>query len=287
MLSEQEKLIGKHPSKPHFLAIWLNGEDVAIPATDPNKKHRKLTEQRTRRSRAVKEIASLLIQHHIDDNKIAEIQSRKDEILKKYKLKTLVPYLDAQGYFPASHETKSGNLTEILLSHYLQTTSGLGLLAYKLAYNGNVEQALKGDDCLLFDKNNLSSRIIMGEAKFRAKPTPKVVKDMINNLEGSKRLPISLGFIAQHFTTKGDTIMSAKISDLLFELKGGKIPVVNVGLLLSTKSHLLSGDTILQVENNLKTSNPNLVILSLGIENPVDLINSAFKQASKDLNNRI
>ncbi|MDN5478844.1 MAG: DUF1837 domain-containing protein, partial [Chryseobacterium sp.] len=194
---------------------------------------------------------------------------------------------DAQGFFPASHDTRSGNLTEILLSQYLQTTSGLELLAYKLTYNGNVDQALKGDDCLLFNKTDLASKIITGEAKFRSKPTPKVVRDMVTNLEGSKRLPISLPFIAQHFTTKGDRIMSGKISDLLFELKGGKVPVVNVGLLLSTKSHMLSGDTIMQVENNLNTLNPNLVILSLGIENPVEIIDKAFELANKELEKRI
>ena len=81
--------------------------------------------------------------------------------------------------------------------------------------------------------------------------------------------------------------MSGKISDILFELKGGKVPVVNVGLLLSTKSHLLSNDTILQVENNLKTSNPNLVIISLGIDDPADLIDEAFQLANKELSKRL
>ncbi|MDN5397000.1 MAG: DUF1837 domain-containing protein, partial [Chryseobacterium sp.] len=239
------------------------------------------------RTQAIREIANVLVQHHIDNDKIVELQARKGEILKKYNLKTIKPYLDAQGFFPASHDTRSGNLTEILLSQYLQTTSGLELLAYKLTYNGNVDQALKGDDCLLFNKTDLASKIITGEAKFRSKPTPKVVRDMVTNLEGSKRLPISLPFIAQHFTTKGDRIMSGKISDLLFELKGGKVPVVNVGLLLSTKSHMLSGDTIMQVENNLNTLNPNLVILSLGIENPVEIIDKAFELANKELEKRI
>lgn len=287
MPSEQERLIGAHPSSPHFYGIWLNSVDISIPATDPNKKHRKLLEVKGKRSAAIRQIAEYLIQHHVDGDKILELQIRKDEILKKYKLKSMSKYIDEQHFFPIDPSTKSGNLTEIILSSYLQQSSGLSLLAYKLTYNGNVDSALKGDDCLLFDKGNLNNKIIVGEAKFRGKPTPKAVKDIIANLEGAKRLPISLTFISQHFTTKGDYVMSGKISDLQFEMKNGKIPIINVGLLLSTKSSLLSEDTVKQVENQLSTTNPNLVMLSLGIDDPQDIVDKAFELARKKLNKEI
>lgn len=287
MSSDQENLIGKHPAEKHLLGVWLTGLDVPIDKSTPNKKHRKLTEDFSKRSGAIKEIADWLIKHHIDDARIADIQSRKNEILKKYKLKSLEPYLDSQGFFPKNENTKSGNLTEIILSEYLQASSGLELLAYKLTYNGNVDQALKGDDCLLFNKADLSKKIITGEAKFRGIPTPKVVRDMLSNLQDSKRLPVSLPFIAQHFISKGDIVMAGKISDLIYEMKEGKVPIVNVGLLLSTKSNRLSRDTTMQVENNLTTSNPNLVVLSLGVDNPSEIINEAYKLASKELNKKI
>ena len=184
---------------------------------------------------------------------------------------------------PTHEDTKTGNATEIILTNYVRATSGLELLAYKLMYNPNVDQSIKGDDCLLFNKDNLTEKIIVGEAKFRGIPAPQAIRDIVSNSDGVKKLPISLPFISKYFTDIGDEDMSAKIEDLLFELRNGKVPVINVGLLLSTKSHLRGRDTAQQVDYHLDSTNPDLVVLSLGVDNPKEIIDKGFEIAKEKL----
>jgi hypothetical protein len=61
------------------------------------------------------------------------------------------------------------------------------------------------------------------------------------------------------------------------------VNVHNVGFLLSTKSTTSSQDTYIQVENHLNTKNPNLVFISLGLDNPIEIVNESFKLAYEQL----
>jgi hypothetical protein len=286
MPTEQEILIGIHPDNSHFIGTWLHSEDVAVTADKPNKKHRKLKELAGQRQNAINEIAKWIVAHHVDAKKIKRLQNRKAEIIAKYGIQ-MEEYVDSQSLFPKLDTVRSGNATEIILSQYLQKTTGLKLLAYKLTYNPNVDQAMKGDDCLLFYPDNLSSRIIVGEAKYRGTPTKAVVKEMISNLEGSKKIPISLPFISQHFSANGDEKMAAAIEDLQFEVSKGHIPITNVGLLLSTQGTTKSTDAAMRIEADLETSNPNLIILSLGTDNPKEMLEKAFLLAQTLLNDQV
>jgi len=282
MSTPQDSLIGKHPVKPHFFAQWLDHIDEPVPPTDPNKKHRKLSEASGKRAFAIKGIAQYLLAHHVDPQKIARAKSRKAEILKKYKLNSFEEYLDTQTYFPKLKNTRNGNAAEVILSNYLQETSGLSLVAFKLTYNPNVDQAIKGDDCLLFDVKDLTRKVMVGEAKFRGRtPDSKAIKEMIKNLEGAKKLPISLPFISQHFTAIGDENMAAQIDDLLYELTTGKVDVINVGLIISTKSANRGQDAAKQLDHYLKTTNPKLVAISLGIDDPDEIVDKTFDEAYK------
>ena len=284
-MTEQEKLIGKHPSPPDVFAAWLDHEDLP---TTPSKKHRKLSENSGERQKAIEQIAQWIIEHHLDERKIVRLKKRKIEIMQKYALTDYAEYLEKQLPFPTVHNTQTGNATEIILSHYLQSSSGLKLLAYKLTYNGNVEQALKGDDCLLFNRVNLFDFVILGEAKYRATPQPEAIRGIVANLESSKRLPISIPFIAQHFTTQGDDEMAGKLEDLIYEINIGKVNIINVGLLLSTQSDTHTGkDAASQVEAYLNTTNENLVFLSLGVDNPLEIIEDAFEKAKQELIKRL
>ena len=57
---------------------------------------------------------------------------------------------------------------------------------YKLKYNPNVDQAIKGDDTLmvdLFEENgNEKIKIYLGESKFRTTPQKNVVEDITKSL---------------------------------------------------------------------------------------------------------
>lgn len=279
MQTEQEKLIGSHPDDTIFMGQWLSHEDMAI--TDkPNKKHRKLSEYDGQRQAAINEIAKWIVQHHVDAKKIQRIKDRKAEIMSKYNI-PIEEYIDSQNLLPKLNTLRTGNATEIILTQYLRTTSGMELLSYKLTYNPNVDQAMKGDDCLLFRLEDLSSNIIVGEAKFRGTPEKKAVVEMIKNLENSKRLPISLPFISKHFSATGNEEMAGKIDDLQFEVSKDRVPITNVGLFLSTKGTNMSSDAAMRVEAHLETSNSNLVLLSLGLKNPKEILDEAFVLAEK------
>lgn len=278
MPTEQERLIGPHPDSGEVIGEWLSCEDVQVQANSPNKKHRKLSEDLTKRQNAVNEIARWIVEHHIDAKRLIRLQTRKAEILSKYGI-SMEEYIDSQNLFPRLEATKSGSATEIILTQYLRTTSGLDLLAYKLTYNANIDQSMKGDDCLLFNRADLRSKIIVGEAKFRSTPSKKSVLDMVSNLEGSKKLPISLPFISQHFSSNGDEDMAGKIDDLQYEVGKGQIPIINVGLILGIEGTSKSTDTSKSVDAHLDSTNPNLVIISLGTNNPKDILNAAFDLA--------
>lgn len=280
MQTEQEKLIGSHPDDTIFLGQWLDHEDIAISTDKPNKKHRKLAEADGQRKAAINEIAKWIVQHHVDAKKIQRIKDRKAEIMSKYKI-PIEEYIDSQNLLPKLDTLRTGNATEIILTQYLRTTSGMELLAYKLTYNPNVDQAMKGDDCLLFHPEDLSSNIIVGEAKYRGTPEKKAVVEMIKNLENSKRLPISLPFISKHFSSIGNEEMAGKIEDLQFEVSKNQVPITNVGLFLSTKGTNKSSDATMRVEADFETSNSNLVVLSLGLENPREILDEAFNLAEK------
>lgn len=283
MATEHEKLIGVHPTAPNLYGAWLTSQDMSIPDDQPNKKHRKLIETGNR-EQAIDQIANLLIQHHIDPKKIQRIKGRKEEILKKYNIPNLDGYIDFMNVLPKDPITRSGNGAEIILTSYLEATSGMNLLVYRLRYNTNVEQSIKGDDCLLFNLADLTEKVMVGEAKFRGtSPDPKAIKEMIGNLEGTKRLPISLSYVSQILTNSGEEEKAQQIEDLLFELRNGKIPVVNVGLLMSTKSHTRGKDASLQVEHYLESKNPYLIVLSLGLDNPNEIITKAFDIANQEL----
>lgn len=286
MPTEQESLIGAHPNNPSFFADWLISEDSIILPAKPNKKHRKLSELPTKRKLAIDHIANWIIEHHVDGKKIKRIQDRKSEIMAKYGI-TIDEYIDEQKFFPKLDNTKSGNATEIILSKYLQESTGLQLLAYKLMYNPNVDQSMKGDDCLLFNLSDLTSKIMVGEAKYRASPSKKTVKDMIHNLENSKRLPLSLPFISAHLTAIGNESLASQVDDLQFEISKGRIPIINVGFILSSKGMSRSYDTAKCVDYHLDSTNPNLVVLSLGVDNPLEIITEAFDLAKTKLISQI
>lgn len=72
--------------------------------------------------------------------------------------------------------------------------------------------------------------------------------------------------------------------DLQSLLKTNNVDIHNVGFLLSTKSTITpSKDTSTQVEKHLNTINPNLVFVSLGLDNPIEIVEKSFKLANERL----
>lgn len=276
-LSEQEKLIGVHPVAPHVYGVWLTATD--LPAT-PNKKHRMLQEMVGTRNTAVDKLAKWIVDYHVHEHS-QRIIERQKAILDKHGLDK---YIDNMHLLPKADKTKKGNLGEIVLIEYLKESRDFSPIVHKLQYNPNTEQSMKGDDVLLFNTKDLFSEVIYGECKFRSTPSGTVVNQIVDNLQGLKSLPVSLEFVANVMEDRGEKDLADNISELHQKIEQGIVPVTNVGFLISTKSDVREGeDTTKQVEKYLNTSNPSLVMISLGVDNPIEVVNEAYKKADKIL----
>jgi len=276
-MTEQERLIGEHPATPHILGDWLAHTDYP---TTVSKKHRKLDENNSLRNQAIDKIADWIVNHHIIEQKIGAIE-RKAQILQKHDFEE---YVKSLNLLPSIEDTMKGNIAEIILVEYLQESTGFSPIIHKLRYNPNVNQAMKGDDVLLLNPDNVFEKIIYGESKYRSTPSKQAIEEAVSNLEGNKRLPVSIGFVADRLYEMGDSELADQLMDLQSLLKNNSIDVHNVGFLVSTKSTTTpSKDTSKQVEKHLNTTNSNLVFVSLGLDNPIEIVEESFKLANERL----
>jgi hypothetical protein len=278
IMTEQERLIGEHPLPPHILGEWLAYTDHP---TTVSKKHRKLEENNELRQKAIEDIADWIIIHHIQEYLMRNLY-RKAALLEKYEFDK---YVKHSNLLPTNDITQKGDVAEIILVEYLQKSTGLSPIIHKLRYNPNVEQSMKGDDVLLLNPDNVSEKIIYGESKYRSTPSKQVIEEAVSNLEGNKRLPVSIGFVANILYDQEKDALADKLMDLQVQLKDENLNVHNVGFLLSTKSTIPSKDTSTQVETHLTTTNPNLVFISLGLDNPLEIVEESFKLANERLFN--
>ena len=269
LITNQSKLIGEHPKSGIFYE-WCDFEDTA---SSPSKKHRRLYDKGIDRELLVEQLAEWIITHHTPPKQLERFEKKKS-ILLKHEFKQ---YVEERMPFPIKNfTTQKGNLGEIILSEYLKSSSGLELLIYKFRFNPNVEQSMKGDDILLFDKSNFGNKIIMGESKYRTTPSKSVLEDIIKALSKDK-LPISLTFIRDRLDELGQNDIADKIDDLISEVHKKNIPIVYVGFLHS--NHNVTNT----IESHLNTDNNDLVIISYGEENPADLIQKSFDKAIEKL----
>jgi len=270
-MSKQSELIGKHPSAGIFNE-WCEFEDT-IPTI--SKKHRSLKDKGITRSILIEILADWIIEQHTPPIQLARFEKKKS-ILDKHDFKK---YVSERMPFPISNfTTQKGNLGEIILAEYLKFSTSLDLLIYKLRFNPNIEQSMKGDDILLFDKNNIKEKIIMGESKFRGIPTKKVIEDIIKALS-KDNLPISLAFIRDRLDELGENDIAEQIDDLISDIHKKNIPIVYVGFLHSNL------DVQNKVETHLNSDNENLVVISYGEQNPENLIKESFDKAIEKLEN--
>lgn len=188
-------------------------------------------------------------------------------------------YVDKLNILPVNDNTRKGNLGEITLIEYLKESRGFDPLVHKLHYNPNFNQSMKGDDCLLFNRENLESEVIYGECKYRSKPSKNVITDIVDNLQGWKQLPVSITFVANCLDQKGEKELADHLIEIHIKIIDGRIPLTNVGFLISTKSSTPNQDTKKTIENHLSTTNPRLVMISLGVDNPQQIVNEAYTRA--------
>ncbi|ROS02082.1 uncharacterized protein DUF1837 [Sinobacterium caligoides] len=265
--SEQSKLIGEHPTSGVFFD-WFECEDTP---TTAEKKHRKLTNKGLASGAIVDYLSDRILKHHATSLQLARIEQKK-KILEKHDF---TDYMEGRVPFPIkSATTQKGNLGEIILGEYLSASTGLELLVYKLHYNPNIEQSMKGDDILLFEKDNIQSNIIMGEAKFRTTKSKQALDDIVSSLL-TKNLPISLTFVCNRLEEMGAVDLSNEIDDLISNIHKSKTPITYVGFYHSDINVYKT------IEKHLKSENENLVVISFGEDNPAKLVKDSFAEALK------
>lgn len=268
-IAKQKDLIGGHPTTPNLFGVWLACNDVPVTAT---KSHRSLTPLiKTDDPTLIDWLGLKIFEHHHSDYRIQKLK-------ENFKKIGYEKYAEQNRKLPKSDKTKKGNATEIILSEYIESSIGKPLVkAFKLKYNPNADQAMKGDDTLLIDviDSNKTQKIklYLGEAKFRKTPNKEVVKEISSTLSKNKK-PLSYSFIVDELGRNPKTKDLADLLDkfIVDEIKG-RGDLIYTGLLLSNKN------THNIVETNLESDNPFFVLISIGIEKPEELIQKAFEKA--------
>ncbi|MCB2353137.1 Hachiman antiphage defense system protein HamA [Clostridium estertheticum] len=262
----QDKMIGKHPTDDNIFSDWLVCKDLDCTET---KIHRSLTEKADYREQSVEEISNWLVSHHLSNRK-RDLLKKKKEILEKYDFKE---YANNLHILPQTDKTKKGNIGEVILAEYLHISSGIDTLIYRLRYNPNVDQSMKGDDVLLIGEKD----ILLGESKFRTTAGKSVVEEISNNFGKALKLPISLSFVADRLYEDGKYDLSDKITEIESILSKGKIDIQNVGFILSDPSAHRA------VENHMNSHNKNFIMITLNIDDPKDLLDKSFEKANEKI----
>lgn len=270
-MSKQDDLIGKHPIKPDSFGLWLESNDYPDTVT---KCHRELTEQEAyNRKDLIDQLSDDIIKYHYPDERVARLIKN----YAKLGFKEYSNYLDKTLKTPTNLITKKGNLTEVILCEYVCSSIQKQLThIYRFRYNPNVDQSMKGDDMLMIDDSD-EIKVFLGEAKFRAVPV-KASVDKVSEALTKDKQPLSYTMLTDILLKDSETKeLGERIDDFVRDAIKSNEDITYVGLLLSDKR------TSARVEKHLDNDNPNLVFISLGIENPETLIVEAFDLAQKKL----
>ena len=148
---------------------------------------------------------------------------------------------------------------------------------FKLKYNPNVDQAIKGDDTLMVDffeqESGNDLKIYLGESKFRTTPSKEAVNEISSSLEKEK-MPLSYSFLVEEIA-KSNEELALKLDDFIVQDIKDKGQLIYTGLLLSNQN------TSANVERHLNNDNPELIFISIGIQEPANFINLAFEKANE------
>lgn len=261
-----DQLIGVHPKVPHPCGT-LSAKDGL---THHQLAHRQLDATTLDEAGFAEATGQWLVNHHLSDESVKRDRARRDA-LERLGLK------DPTTRLPSNDSTQKGNWAEILLAEYVQASNRFTLPVYRLRYNPNVDQSMKGDDVLAFDFHSQPIRILVGEAKFRSTPSKTVVEEIIASLERSHHgnVPASLQFVADRLFDAGNSDLGYKVSECNGLFATGVLSLVYVGLLVSTsQAHH-------HVHANATSTLTPLVVLSVGLGSPSKIVEDSFSHARK------
>lgn len=109
---------------------------------------------------------------------------------------------------PKSIDNRRGHLAEILACEFARQQLAYDLPVYRLRYNPNPDQSMKGDDILGFrfpTTTHATYAVLVGEAKYRSQYASDAVMDAYKALcRGFRPYPVSVEFVATILQLEGD-----------------------------------------------------------------------------------
>ncbi len=163
------EVLGPHPSGPNVLGTQFSHADGHSSANVPT---RSLSDQGADLKAFVQAMRGWIKAHHASPDALQRDAQRQAALTRQ-------GFTPPTKRFPTADLTQKGNWCEILLAEYITSSSAAKLPVYRLRYNPNVQQSMKGDDVLAFDLETNPVRIIIGEAKFRSTAAKPAVVDMV------------------------------------------------------------------------------------------------------------
>jgi Cap4 SAVED domain len=262
----EDCILQEHPSSPHPFGNVLSSTDGE---TESQISHRVLLEKEGQRSIAVAALREMLVRHHASPEMLRRTEL-EFEALRRLGFDVGQRPLHR---FPTNPSTRKGNLAEVVLAEYVVAASSLTLPVYRLRYNPNVDQSMKGDDVLAFDLDADPVRIIVGEAKFRGSSSAAAVREIVDGLLRSYKagVPVSLQFVADRLFEEGQTESGARVMKCALLFAKDRLRLDYVGLLLSDPR------SAEQVIRNTPNSLRHLAMISLGVENPDSLAAACYE----------
>jgi len=257
-------IVGPHPVTPHPFGIHLNAIDEH---SDHGVPHRVLDDAPCNNSEFIDAMRQWVITHHASAENMERDRKRRDALARQ-------GFTDDRRRFPINPNTQKGNWGEIFLAEYLTSACSVQLPVYRLRYNTNVDQSMKGDDVLAFDLDSDPIRVLIGESKFRSTPSKQAVEDIVEALTKSHRagIPVSLQFVVDRLFSEGRGELGAKVDECSLLFARGRLRLDHVGLLVS------DANTAVHVRRNAKSTLSRLVVMSLCLIDPEGTISTCYKK---------
>lgn len=260
-------IVGPHPVGGLF-GSYTEASDGHTSSDVP---HRSVDILNDKSGQTIVQLRKAVIKHHADSEKIARIKRQLERLGCDITKLPTCP-------IPSADKTRKGNLAEVFLAEYILASAESEMPVYRLRFNPNIEQSMKGDDVLAFDFNKNPVRIFVGEAKFRATASKVVVKDMVKALQSSHRagIPASLQFIADRLFDEGNDDLGEQVEKCAEQIAHGNHDMRYVGLLMSTvkcKSY---------IDEYVDALLPNMAILSFSSNEPNSFFKACYDQIEEE-----
>lgn len=259
-------ILGPHPAPPSPFGEFLDANDRR---TQSKAEHRALVEKDGVRTAAVHSLQEMLLRHHASREALKRTRKHR-EAIKQLGLEAQQARLRR---FPTNVSTQKGNLAEIVLAEYVVAAAGVLLPVYRLRYNPNVDQSMKGDDVLAFDLDAKPTRILVGEAKFRGTSSAAAVKEIVAALVRSFKggVPASLQFVADRLFEEGHAELADRVVDCWRQFALGALRIDYVGMLLSDT------DAAERVDSATPGPLRRLAMISFGVDDPTVLVEACYR----------